>query len=147
MKYDGPGIVIKNGEIDYLYRVGIRAFIQNKKGEVLITDENSNGSWRLPGGGLNYEESIEECLARELNEELQYGGELQYEILAFEQPWWNEYRGAMQANIICKVELKDNMDMSVGIMRYASIDEILTGSVDDVGLRSSIDAIIERAQT
>ncbi len=51
------------------YRVSIKALIKNDKGEVLVVKEHQD-KWELPGGGLDHGESVHECLARELREEL-----------------------------------------------------------------------------
>lgn len=50
-----------------------RLIVQNDKNEVLILrrshSEHANGSWCLPGGKINYGETVEESAARELQEE------------------------------------------------------------------------------
>ncbi|MCT4623559.1 MAG: NUDIX hydrolase [Schleiferiaceae bacterium] len=52
--------------------VRVYAFLVNEKGEVLLLNEQYNGIHftKLPGGGLEKEEGILECIHRELNEEL-----------------------------------------------------------------------------
>jgi 8-oxo-dGTP pyrophosphatase MutT (NUDIX family) len=50
------------------YRVSIKALIV-KAGKVLLAQE-IDGRWELPGGGLRIGETIEQCLKRELKEEL-----------------------------------------------------------------------------
>ncbi len=50
-------------------RTGVYALLRNEKGEYLIQHfKKQNFHW-LPGGGLEEDESIEECLLRELKEE------------------------------------------------------------------------------
>ncbi len=53
-------------------RVRVAALIQDPKGKVLLIQQkkNANGYWLLPGGGIEFGESAEEALARELKEEL-----------------------------------------------------------------------------
>ncbi len=50
------------------YRVSIKAIIRNQAGEVLLVREDG-GSWSLPGGGMDHNETAEEALTREIYEE------------------------------------------------------------------------------
>ncbi|OQA36359.1 MAG: Nucleoside triphosphatase NudI [Parcubacteria group bacterium ADurb.Bin326] len=50
------------------YRVSIKALVI-KKGKVLLVQE-PDGRWELPGGGMDSGETPEQCLKRELKEEL-----------------------------------------------------------------------------
>jgi ADP-ribose pyrophosphatase YjhB (NUDIX family) len=55
---------------DGFYRVSIKGLILDetrKKFAVILED---NGWWELPGGGLNWGESPEVCLKREIKEEM-----------------------------------------------------------------------------
>ncbi|MCD8561841.1 NUDIX hydrolase [Candidatus Saccharibacteria bacterium] len=55
------------------YRVSVKAYITNDKGQVFVVKENDKegGSWwGLPGGGLDHGELPKECLKREMQEEL-----------------------------------------------------------------------------
>ncbi|NOU96876.1 NUDIX domain-containing protein [Paenibacillus sp. LMG 31456] len=47
----------------------IRAIIHNDKGEVLFIKRRGDGSWALPAGAIELEESIFQCLQREVQEE------------------------------------------------------------------------------
>ena len=49
------------------YRVSIKALIINEDKILLI--QEADGRWELPGGGLNYNETINQALKRELKEE------------------------------------------------------------------------------
>ncbi|WP_210412773.1 NUDIX domain-containing protein [Leptospira ognonensis] len=53
-------------------RVRVAALIQDAKGKVLLIQQkkNTSGYWLLPGGGIEFGESAEEALKRELKEEL-----------------------------------------------------------------------------
>lgn len=54
---------------------GVPAIIQNSKGEILLGKRNANMNnypnfWGLPGGLIEYGETIEQAIKRELKEEL-----------------------------------------------------------------------------
>ena len=60
--------------VDYI-GVAIGAFIVNGKGEVLLVKRSSNaknekGKWEAPGGEVEFGETLEHALHRELQEEL-----------------------------------------------------------------------------
>lgn len=64
---------LKKGK-DYI-GVGIGALIINKKGKVLIirrgpTSQNEKGFWGIPGGTVEYGETLEDAAVRETEEEL-----------------------------------------------------------------------------
>lgn len=56
-----------------LFEVSQYIIILNKKGEVLLLKASDvtriSGKWSLPGGHINYKETIEEALKREVKEE------------------------------------------------------------------------------
>jgi len=52
------------------YRVSIKAFILNENRDKFLVILEDNGWWELPGGGLDWPERPEECLRRELKEEM-----------------------------------------------------------------------------
>lgn len=55
---------------DSLYRVAARALITHE-GKILLVKEFDGGDrWAIPGGGVGHGESVESCLAREVEEEL-----------------------------------------------------------------------------
>ncbi len=52
---------------DNFYRVSVKALIVNDYKILLI--QEADGRWELPGGGLNYNETISQAIKRELKEE------------------------------------------------------------------------------
>ncbi len=62
------------------YRKGVDVYVMGKSGEFLIVQKSryGEGQWGLAGGGVAEGESIEECVMRELKEEL---GSTKFEIL------------------------------------------------------------------
>ncbi|HPR09883.1 NUDIX hydrolase [Candidatus Saccharibacteria bacterium] len=50
------------------YRVTVKALVMNDKQQLLV-GVNKKGAYELPGGGWEHGETLEECLARELQEE------------------------------------------------------------------------------
>jgi len=55
---------------DALYRVAVRAVIMQDDKVLLVKEVDGGGWWAVPGGGIDYGENIETCIARELEEEL-----------------------------------------------------------------------------
>lgn len=114
MYQNSPGVITKDGNIDFLYRVALRALIRNENGDILIVKEKDRDWWELPGGGLEYGENIKEGLARELHEEIGLSGDFDYHILTIQTPGWNERLGAMQMNVIFELKPK-SMHFRLGI--------------------------------
>lgn len=50
------------------YRISVKAIVKDNTGRVLLGREK-DGSWELPGGGMEHGESPKEALAREVTEE------------------------------------------------------------------------------
>jgi 8-oxo-dGTP pyrophosphatase MutT (NUDIX family) len=51
------------------YRVSLKALVFDDT-ERLLTMQNDDGSWELPGGGWEHSETLEQCMRREVSEEL-----------------------------------------------------------------------------
>ena len=65
--------------IDYI-GVGVGAIISNSTGEVFLARRgwearNERGKWEFPGGGVEFNETLEQALVREVREE--YGFEIE----------------------------------------------------------------------
>ncbi|MBS3679838.1 NUDIX domain-containing protein [Ornithinibacillus massiliensis] len=62
----------KKAGLDYLLRKGVYAVIFNTTGDKVLTVYTSRGDYFLPGGGIEKDESFQECLHREILEETGY---------------------------------------------------------------------------
>ena len=65
---------------DYLYRISLKALIYKDAGQILVVKEINRTYWDLPGGGMDFGETIESSLKRELYEEVGYKGGLRYQL-------------------------------------------------------------------
>ena len=62
---------------DVNFRLGVYVFVFNLKNEILIIkDSKAMGKWEIPGGGLDLNETYEQCGIREVKEETGYDIEL-----------------------------------------------------------------------
>ncbi len=52
------------------YRISIKALILDETRTKFLVVQEENGKWELPGGGIDWGESPEECLKREVMEEM-----------------------------------------------------------------------------
>lgn len=52
-----------------IYRVVAKALITNETGKILVVKENQD-FWSLPGGGVDHGESAQDCIKREIQEEI-----------------------------------------------------------------------------
>lgn len=71
---------------DHLYRVALKAIIFNENNEVLLVKETKRDWWDFPGGGIDHGESIKQGLGRELNEEVSYEGNFDFEPVHVSEP-------------------------------------------------------------
>jgi len=55
---------------DSLYRVAVRALIVTDNKILAVKEVDSDDWWAIPGGGVDYGESLKDCLLREIEEEI-----------------------------------------------------------------------------
>lgn len=55
---------------DAFYRISIKVLILSEDDELLVVQDTTNGTWEVPGGGLDHGESIQQTAVREIMEEL-----------------------------------------------------------------------------
>ena len=93
------------------YRVSVKALVLNETRDSFLVVQEDSGWWELPGGGLEWGESVHKGLSREIMEEM---GILTTSIadnpsyfLTFE----NERKSAWIANVLYETKLK-NLDFT-----------------------------------
>lgn len=55
---------------DSLYRISVKALIQDDSGKTLVVRTGDDRGWTLPGGGVDHGEDVIQGLQREIGEEL-----------------------------------------------------------------------------
>lgn len=55
---------------DSLYRVAVRALIISNDRVLVVKEIDGGNWWAIPGGGVDYGESLKDCLLREIKEEV-----------------------------------------------------------------------------
>lgn len=98
---------------DYLFRIAIKAYIENDKGEVLVVKETGRNEWDLPGGGMNHGETVREALARELKEEVGYDDDFSYQVLTVDDPHILSGLDVYQTRLVLRVT-PESTDFTVG---------------------------------
>lgn len=127
-------------------REACRAFIAND-GKILISYENKNCQLMLPGGGLENNESFEECLIREVEEETGYIVKVKNKIVTINEYyedylWINHYFvceiiGAGKIKL-SKIEQEQKMEAKWFVLneclnifkeydKYSKVDEMRCG--------------------
>lgn len=124
---------IDSRRTDYLFRISLKALIVDSAGRVLMVKEKGRDWWGLPGGGMDHGESIHDCLARELAEEVNLRGDFTFEpIDIIETPDFLPHIQAYQVRIIVRVR-PEIMEFSPGedgeAVAFMAPNE-LKGSID-----------------
>ena len=122
--------------LDCLYRISLKALIYNDVGQILVVKEIDRTYWDLPGGGMDFGETIESSLKRELYEEVGYKGGLHYQLFDASDEMYIERIDANQICFYCRVWL-DNFDFIPG----EEGDEIMFINPEELLLqKSEVDA-------
>ena len=112
------------------YRTSIKALILNEEGKFLLCKEE-NGMWDLPGGGLDFGESIRDCITRELGEENGFKL-IKFEVKPVTFTVFKNLKGFWASNVLYKVEVNtDGFTPSEECLefRYFNIVEALKENI------------------
>ncbi|MCA9363175.1 NUDIX hydrolase [Candidatus Kaiserbacteria bacterium] len=55
---------------DCFYRVSVKALVLNETKDKFLVCQEDNGRWELPGGGLDFGQSVADEMKREIKEEM-----------------------------------------------------------------------------
>jgi len=94
------------------YRVSLKALIRDDKNRILMVSEKS-GDFSLPGGGFDHEESVHECLQRELFEEIGLTSEFTEKIVGTDKRYLS-HKNAWLLWIVYEIEY-DELHFSIGV--------------------------------
>ncbi|HLY32168.1 MAG TPA: NUDIX domain-containing protein [Ktedonobacterales bacterium] len=72
------------------FRIGVYALIE-RDGRYLLARRSDIGWWNLPGGGLEYNETLAEGLAREVQEEVHLNVAVEQLVGVYEKPQKREF--------------------------------------------------------
>jgi mutator protein MutT len=104
-------------------RIRVAAIILNQKKELLLVNHQKNGKsyWLFPGGGIEYGETIEQALKRELREELSINmAKISNFVFAHETIYPDLNRHIL--NVYFKVKIKNNLKF------FVKTDKVLTNA-------------------
>ena len=90
---------------DYLFRISLKAVIYNTEGKLLVVKEHGL-NWGLPGGGMDFGETFEQALERELYEGVGYKGGFTFDIIDTADPMHLPKINAWQVWVLCHVTLE-----------------------------------------
>ncbi|MES2630600.1 MAG: NUDIX hydrolase [Patescibacteria group bacterium] len=108
-----------------IYRVVAKALINDENNKILVVKEKQD-FWSLPGGGLEHGESAQDCLKREIREEIGVENVAIGEIL-YSTNVYLDQRDIWMTWIVYKAEIESsNFTFGDGVTdaRYIDISEI-----------------------
>lgn len=127
------------GNDKHRYRISVKALVLNKTRDKFLVVLEESGKWDLLGGGLKHGETEEECLRREIKEEM--GVDV---VSVKAHPCYfltGQYinrprRGQWYANVVYEVELA-----SLDFKRSNECEDLLFISIEDLPRLVTFDAV------
>jgi 8-oxo-dGTP pyrophosphatase MutT (NUDIX family) len=108
------------------YRVAVKVLIMDELGRLLVT-QNVEGEWEIPGGGWEHDETLDQCVVREMEEELGVKvsniSEIEFVLRGVSTIGWHVIRLAVRAVLSPDSELKPADDQVA--YRFVNRHELL----------------------
>ncbi|HWT56143.1 MAG TPA: NUDIX hydrolase [Candidatus Microsaccharimonas sp.] len=87
---------------DAFYRAAVKVLIIDELGRLLVT-QNQDSLWEVPGGGWEHHETLLECVAREMDEELgvkvENISDIEFVLRGESERGWHVLRLAVRATL------------------------------------------------
>ncbi|MGH7241176.1 MAG: NUDIX hydrolase [Candidatus Saccharimonadales bacterium] len=84
------------------YRAAVKVLIMDELGRLLVT-QNKDGEWEIPGGGWEHDETLLQCVTREMDEELgakvHNVSDVEFVLRGQSERGWHVLRLAVRATI------------------------------------------------
>lgn len=139
-----------------IFRMAVKAFIRNEKGEILIlkeadeySDGTNSGKWQIPGGRIEPGESYDKALKREIKEETDLEIEIESPFTVGE--WRPKIRG-QKFQIVAVFFISNKTSGKVSLSEehsdYKWIDPKNPPSLDFIGkVPERIDSYLENIES
>lgn len=88
------------------YRVSVKALVLNKTKDKFLICEGENGTWELPGGGLDWGATPQEELKREIKEEMGLTATYVAQNPSYFVTGQKEDKGLWVVNVVYETELE-----------------------------------------
>lgn len=131
---------------------GVLGLAVNDKGEFLLTqrhqpkDPEVHGLWQIPGGGMEFGESPEQTLAREMQEELGVSVRILYPLPIAKTSVWDLQDRGLHVTLLIYVVSIGNQTPNIADEETADYGWYNVTQIHDLPLMGLTEEIIEEAQ-